>query len=221
MWSTAYGLIALAVVAFVVIYAASHAPSFASVNLADQLYSAKSRLASNLSSLPRTDKPAYFRVYSNVVRIEAANATAYVSGRPVSFPVELPLGYKLYSKEENLLYEIYLDVESCRPVSLQGGGAAVLYVVELRHSVDILPWLAVYYAENATEYYQQLYGLYRAWGRPPAVGLDLGAPLSKAEWALVYNATSGSDVLYVAAPPSALYILVVDYPLAIPLACPR
>jgi hypothetical protein len=27
--------------------------------------------------------------------------------------------------------------------------------------------------------------------------------------------------LYVAAPPSAPYILVVDYPLTIPLACPQ
>jgi len=218
MWSTAYGLIALAVVAFVVLYAASHAPSFASVNLADQLYYAKSQLESNLPSLPRTDKPAYFRVYSNIVRIEVANAT-YGNH---SFPVELPLGYRLAAREENLLYEIYLDVESCRPVSLQGGGAAVLYAVELRQSVDVLPWLAVYYADvNAAAYYGQLYSLYRAWGRPPAVGLDLGAPLSKAEWALVYNATSGSDVLYVAAPPSSPYIVVEDYPLAIPLACPR
>jgi hypothetical protein len=218
MWSTAYGLIALAVVAFVVIYAASHAPSFASVNLADQLYSAKSQLASNLSSLPRTDKPAYFTVYHNIVRIEVANATAYGT----SFPAELPLGYKLAAEGNNLLYEIYLDVESCRLIALQGGGAAVLYVVELRQSVDVLPWLAVYYADvNAAAYYGQLYGLYRAWGRPPAVGLDLGAPLSKAEWAIVYNATSGSDVLYVAAPPSSPYIVVEDYPLAIPLACPR
>jgi hypothetical protein len=218
MWSTAYGLIALAVVAFVVLYAASHAPSFASVNLADQLYRAKSQLASNLSSLPRTDKPAYFRVYSNIVRIEVANAT-YGN---YSFPVELPLGYRLAAEGNNLLYEIYLDVETCRPVSLRGGGAAVLYVVELRQSVDVLPWLAVYYADvNAAAYYGQLYGLYRAWGRPPAVGLDLGASLSKAEWALVYNATSGSDVLYVAAPPSSPYIVVEDYPLAIPLACPR
>ena len=218
MWSTAYGLIALAVVAFVVIYAALHAPAFISVNLADQLYSAKSQLASNLSSLPRTDKPAYFTVYHNIVRIEVANVT--YGGH--SFPVELPLGYKLAAEGNNLLYEIYLNVESCKPVSLRGGGAAVLYVVELRQSVDILPWLAVYYADvNATAYYGQLYSLYRAWGRPPAVGLDLGASLSKAEWAIVYNATSGSDVLYVAAPPSAPYIVVEDYPLAIPLACPR
>jgi hypothetical protein len=57
MWSAAYGLIALAVVAFVVLYAAAHAPSFISVNLADQLYRAKKWLADNLSSLPRTDNP--------------------------------------------------------------------------------------------------------------------------------------------------------------------
>jgi hypothetical protein len=42
----------------------------------------------------------------------------------------------------------------------------------------------------------------------------------KAEWALVHNVTSGTTILYAAAPLSAPYILVQDYPLAIPLACP-
>jgi hypothetical protein len=43
----------------------------------------------------------------------------------------------------------------------------------------------------------------------------------KAEWALVHNATSGTTMLYAAAPAAALYVLLVDYPLAIPLACPQ
>jgi len=228
MWSAAYGLIALAVVAFVVHYAALHTPSVASVNLADQLYHAKKWLADNLPSLPRTDRRVHFAVGNNIVKVRVANVAA--SGR--TFPIQLPIGYKLVKSGNNLLYELYLNVTSCKPIALQGGAAATLYVVELRHSLSQLPWLEVYAAvpRDAAQYYSWLYSLYTAWGRPPAVGLDprIGADadaglveLVKAEWALVYNATSGVTTLYVSAPPPAPYILVVDYPLAIPLACPH
>jgi len=229
MWSAAYGLIALAVVAFVVHYAALHTPSVASVNLADQLYNAKRQLAGSLPSLPRTDNPAHFAVSSgNIVKVTVANVTA--SGR--TFPVQLPVGYKLSSREDKLLYELYLNVTSCRPAALQGGAAATLYVVELRHSLDQLPWLEVYAAvpRDPSQYYSWLYNYYAAWGRPPAAGLDprMGADADaglvdyvKAEWALVYDEASDLSILYAAAPPSALYILVADYPLTIPLACPR
>jgi len=228
MWSAAYGLIALAVVAFVVHYAALHTPGVASVNLADQLYHAKKWLADSLPSLPRTDRKIHFVVSTNIVKVTVANVA--VSGG--TFPVQLPTGYKLVKSDSNLLYELYLNVTSCRPAALQGGAAATLYAVELRHSLDQLPWLEVYAAvpRDSSQYYSWLYNYYTAWGRPPAAGLDprVGADADaglvdyvKAEWALVYNATSGATTLYAAAPPSALYVLVVDYPLTIPLACPR
>jgi hypothetical protein len=228
MWSAAYGLIALAVMAFVVLYAAAHAPSFKTVNLADQLYNAKKRLADGLTSLPRTDSPADFASSANVVRVRTVNAAA--SGR--TFPIQLPISYKLSARESNLLYQVYLNVISCRPIALQGGAAATLYVVELRHSLSQLPWLEVYAAvpRDSARYYSWLHNLYAAWGRPPAAGLDprVGADADaelvdyvKAEWALVYDAANGATTLYVAAPPSAPYVLVVDYPLTIPLACPR
>jgi len=225
MWSAAYGLIALAVVAFVVHYAALHTPSVAPVNLADQLYNAKKWLADNLSSLPRTDRRVHFAVGNNIVKVMVVNVAA--SGR--AFPVQLPIGYKLVKSGNNLLYELYLNVTSCKPITLHGGAAATLYEVELKHSLSQLPWLEVYAAvpRDAAQYYSWLYSLYTAWGRPPAVGLDprVGADVGlvdyvKAEWALVYNATSGVTALYVSAPLSAPYVLVVDYPLAIPLACP-
>jgi hypothetical protein len=225
MWSAAYGLIALAVVAFVVLYAAAHAPSFKTVNLADQLYNAKKRLADSLSSLLRTDSPADFAANVNVVRVKVVNVT--VSG--TTFPVQFPISYKLSAREDNLLYELYLNVISCRNATLQGGTAVMLYVVELRHSITQLPWLEVYAAvpQDPSQYYSWLYNLYTTSGRPPAVGLDPRAgadaglvELAKAEWALVYDETSDISVLYVAALSSAPYILVVDYPLAIPLACP-
>jgi len=231
MWSLAYGLIALAVVAFVVLYAAAHTPSVVSVNLADQLYSAKGWLASNLPSFPKVELTSRFRTSVNVVRVVRISVTAYDyrTRQWVVFPVHLPVGYRLEREGSNVVYQIYLNVTRCRYTALQGGTAAVLYEVELRHSLDQLPWLEVYAAvpHNLTQYYSWLYNLYTAWGRPPAVGLDprVGADvglveLVKAEWALVYNATSGTAKLYVAAPATALYILVVDYPLAIPLACP-
>jgi hypothetical protein len=228
MWSAAYGLIALAVVAFVALYATMHTPSVASVNLADQLYHAKKWLADNLTLFPRTDRKIHFVVSTNIVKVTVVNVTA--SGR--TFPVQLPTGYKLAKSGGNLLYELYLNVTSCKPTALQGGAGATLYVVELRHSLSHLPWLEVYAAvpRDPSQYYSWLYSYYTAWGRPPAVGLDprVGADVDagfvdyvKAEWAAVYNATSGVTTLYVAAPPPAPYILVVDYPLAVPLACPQ
>ncbi|MCC6036423.1 MAG: hypothetical protein LM559_05145, partial [Pyrobaculum sp.] len=98
------------------------------------------------------------------------------------------------------------------------------------HSLDQLPWLDVYAAvpHNLTQYYNGLYSFYTAWRRPPAVGLTLrvGADeefveLVKAEWAAVYNATSDTTKLYAAAPAAALYVLLVDYPLKLPLTCPE
>jgi hypothetical protein len=228
MWSVAYGLIALAVVAFVVLYAAAHVPNFKTVNLADQLYNAKKRLANDLPSFLRTDSPTDFATNVNVVRVRTVNVAA--SGG--AFPVQLPISYKLSARGDNLLYQVYLNVISCRSASLQGGAAVMLYVVELRHSLGQLPWLEVYAAvpRDATQYYSWLHSYYTAGGLPPAVGLDprVGADADaglvdyvKAEWALVYDAASDMTILYAAAPPSAPYILVKDFPLAIPLACPQ
>jgi len=234
MWSLAYGLIALAVVAFVVLYAAAHTPSVVSVNLADQLYGAKGWLAGNLPSFPKVELTSRFRVFVNVVRVARANATAYDyrARQWVTFPVYLPVGYRLERAGENVVYQIYLNVTRCRYVALPRGEPAMLYEIELRHSLDPLPWLDVYAAvpRNITQYYSWLYGYYTAWRRPPAVGLtptvgadaDVGfVELVKAEHVLVYNATSDTAKLYVAAPAAALYVLIVDYPLKLPLTCPE
>jgi len=232
MWSLAYGLMALAVVAFVVLYAVVHAPNFKTVNLADQLYGAKKWIAEYLPSFPRVDVASRFRIFVNVVRVVRANATAYdyVARQWVVFPVYLPVGYRLERAGENVVYQIYLNVTRCRNATLSRGEPAVLYEIELRHSLDPLPWLDVYAAvpRNVTQYYSWLYGYYTAWRRPPVVGLSsrLGADeafmeLVKAEHVLVYNATSDTAKLYVAAPAAALYVLLVDYPLKLPLTCPE
>jgi len=234
MWSLAYGLIALAVVAFVVLYAAAHAPSIKTMNLADQLYGAKGWLAGNLPSFPKVEVKSRFSVFVNVVRVVKANATAYDyrTRQWVTFPVYLPVGYRLERAGENVVYQIYINVTRCRNTALPRGEPAMLYEIELRHSLDQLPWLEVYAAvpHNLTQYYNDLYSLYTAWRRPPAVGLtprveadvDVGlVELVKAEWASVYNATSDTTKLYAAAPAAALYVLLVDYPLKLPLTCPE
>ncbi len=232
MWSLAYGLIALAVVAFVALYAAAHAPNFTTVNLADQLYGAKKWLAEYLPSFPRVELTSRFRVFVNVVRVAKANATAYDyrTRQWVVFPVYMPVGYRLERVGENVVYQIYLNVTRCRYTALPRGEPAMLYEIELKHSLDQLPWLDVYAAvpHNLTQYYSWLYGYYAAWRRPPAVGLTprVGADVGlvdyvKAEWAAVYNATSDTTKLYVAAPAAALYVLVADYPLKLPLTCPE
>jgi hypothetical protein len=232
MWSLAYGLIALAVVAFVVLYAAAHAPNFTTVNLADQLYGAKKWIAEYLPSFPRVDVTSRFRIFVNVVRVVRANATAYDydTRQWSTFPVYLPVGYRLERAGENVVYQIYLNVTRCINATLPRGEPAVLYEVELKHSLDQLPWLDVYAAvpHNLTQYYSWLHSYYTAWRRPPAVGLTprVGADeafmeLVKAEHILVYNATSDTAKLYVAAPAAALYVLLVDYPLKLPLTCPE
>jgi hypothetical protein len=232
MWSLAYGLIAFAVVAFVVLYAAAHAPSFKTVNLADQLYGAKGWLASNLPSFPRVELTSRFRVFVNVVRVVKANATAYDyrTRQWTTFPIHLPVGYRLERAGENVIYQIYLNVTRCRYTALPRGEPAVLYEIELKHSLDPLPWLDVYAAvpHNLTQYYNSLYSYYTAWRKPLAIGLDprVGADVGlvdyvKAEWVAVYNATGGVTMLYVAAPAAALYVLLVDYPLKLPLTCPE
>jgi len=225
MWSAAYGLVALAVVAFVVLYAAAHAPSFAAVNLADQVYDAKKWLAQHLPSVFKVYERERFHGHTNVAWVQRVWATAH--GR--QFPVLLPLGYRLERARGDVIYQIHLEA-SCRYVALPRGEPVVLYEVKLMHSLDQLPWLSVYAAvpRNLTQYYNWLYEQYAAQYRPPAVGLDpvVGADVdaglvewTKVEWALVYDAAYGTAKLYAAAPPSAPYIVVEDYPLKIPLAC--
>ena len=232
MWSLAYGLIALAIVVFVVLYAAAHAPNFTTVNLADQLYGAKKWIVEYLPSFPRVDVTSRFRIFVNVVRVVRANATAYDydTRQWTTFPVYLPVGYRLERAGENVIYQVYLNVTRCRYTALPRGEPAMLYEIELRHSLDQLPWLDVYAAvpHNLTQYYSWLHSYYTAWRRPPAVGLTprVGADeafmeLVKAEHILVYNATSDTAKLYVAAPAAALYVLLVDYPLKLPLTCPE
>jgi hypothetical protein len=226
MWSAAYGLVALAVVAFVVLYAAAHAPSFAAVNLADQVYDAKKWLAQHLPSVFKVYERERFHGHTNVAWVQRVWATAH--GR--QFPVLLPLGYRLERARGDVIYQIHLEA-SCRYVALPRGEPVVLYEVKLMHSLDQLPWLSVYAAvpRNLTQYYNWLYEQYAAQYRPPAVGLDpvVGADVdaglvewTKVEWALVYDAAYGTAKLYAAAPPSAPYIVVEDYPLTVPLACP-
>jgi hypothetical protein len=132
------------------------------------------------------DSTSRFRVFVNVVKVAKANATAYDyrTRQWVTFPMYLPVGYRLERAGENVVYQIYLNVTRCRNATLPRGEPAVLYEIELRHSLDQLPWLEVYAAvpHNITQYYSWLYGYYTAWRRPPAVGLTPSVGADEGLW---------------------------------------
>ncbi|MEM0462885.1 hypothetical protein [Pyrobaculum sp.] len=235
MWSFAYGLIALALASFVVMYAALHTPSFASVNIADQLYNAKRALYAGKPWLV-TDNLTAFNEGVNVTYVVKTYKPAVDSQLGVVyFPLFLPYAYKGEKREANLKYAVFLGIKDCRRVAASAGGAAVLYVVEAAFP-QLMPWLEVYalVPHNLTVMLQYYYGLYKSRGEPPVFLLGdpyyglryYGYPefafvgLAKAEWALV-RGPDGTYTLYVLAPPDAVGIYVVDYPLALPLSCWR
>ena len=233
MWSFTYGLVALALAAFVLTYAALHVPAFASVNIADQLYGAKRVLYAYRPWLV-TDNLTIFNEGINVTYVVKTYKPA-VDDRlgVVYFPIYLPYAYKGEKREANLKYAIFLGVEDCRRVTTAAGGRAVLYAVRLAHP-QLMPWLEVYalIPENVTGMLQYYYDLYKRRGEVHVFLLDdpyyglryYGYPefafvrLEKAEWALVKR-PDGGYTLYVLAPTEAVGIYVVDYPLALPLSC--
>ncbi|AFA38637.1 hypothetical protein Pogu_0610 [Pyrobaculum oguniense TE7] len=233
MWSVAYGLIALALASFVVMYAALHTPSFASVNIADQLYGAKRALYAGKPWLV-TDNLTAFNEGVNAAYVVKTYKPAVDSQLGVVyFPLYLPYAYKGEKAERNLKYAVYLGLRECRPAASSSGEPRVLYVVDVALP-QLMPWLEVYalVPRNLTEMLQYYYGLYKALGKPPVILLDdpyygrryEGLPefyyveLAKAEWALVRR-PDGAYTLYVSAPVEAVGIYVVDYPLALPLSC--
>ena len=242
MWSTAYGLIALAVVAFVVLYVAVHTPVFAPTRFADQLYDAKRVLYVHRPWMV-TDNATIFNEYVNVTYVVLTYETVRdpTTGQWVSFPLYLPYAYKGEKREADLVYSIYLAIEACRNVTAEGGQPATLYVVKLAHP-QLMPWLDVYalVPYNLTEMLLYYYFASKPQSLnspppPPKIPVFLlddpyyGSRyltghefrfvyLVKTEWALVRD-PDGSYTLYVLAPPDAVGIYVVDYPLALPLSC--
>ncbi|ACB40141.1 hypothetical protein [Pyrobaculum neutrophilum] len=212
MWSTAYGVIAAALVAFALLYAASHTPYIAGVNTADQLYFAKASIGAR--GFNYTQDEEVFQKGSNVARALVVNITTS-SGL---FPAALPLGYKAEGRGGPILYQIYVNLIFCKRAPLPSGGSAYLYAIELRHSVDVLPWIEVEAPVGLDlGFYRQLWLKQK---RPPVLGVP---PPPNATYvlvpkALVYNATGDVATLYVEAPSPLIYI--VDYPLKLPIACP-
>jgi hypothetical protein len=213
MWSAAYGLIAVAVVAFAILYAVAHTPSLTPANAADEVYRVKLQMKQSLPGLTRVERPE--DLADNTIYV----ARAWRGAGNASFPVHVPLAYVLGGG-----YKIAASVLECRDWILPSGEPAVLYKVALYHHV-VMPWLEVHAAipANETDFYLKLYEAYRKSGKPPLLGVDqAGSGLMhvRAEHALVYNASSGLYTLYVIAPRRAAYIVIVDYPLELPLSCP-
>ncbi len=114
MWSMAYGVIALALLAFVTLYAALHTPHFTSVNLASELYIIKSTLNNTLDKFALTNK----------------------NGAPV--------GYVLHREGRFLTYDLHIYVNRCTYAVAPSGEPSVLYEITLRHSLHIMPWVETY-----------------------------------------------------------------------------
>ena len=231
MWALAYGLIALAVVAFVVMYAAYHTPYINLVNLADQLYYAKASFR-DPSALPKTANASEFNVLSTsvlvkVVKIPVRNSS---TGVLVEVPVAAPVAYKLSAVARNVRYQLYAELLSCKNATPARGKPGVLYEIRLMHSIDILPWLETYALIPVNASWSQYY-LYMGMApnrtlSPSALPLlgepkliELGyAKLVKTERALVLGQDAAAK-LYVWAPPEAIAVYLVDYPAKLVFVC--
>jgi len=213
MWSTAFGLVALAVVLFVATYAALHTPTLATVNIADQLYAAKTALNRLDAFDAYANYSAFQNATPNAVLVKDVVVCPPGLGKPLA--VAVPAGYKLSSEGRNVRYQLYVHLASCRNVTTPWDEPAVLYEVELLHSLDFLPWLDVVAVpvENLTQYLLSIN--YNA----PLLGQLTAYPAAKAQWAMVYD--GNVTKLYIAAPLSTPLIYIVDYPLRLPLACPE
>lgn len=234
MWSLAFGVIALAVVAFVVAYAALHAPAFTSVGLVDQLYSAKLKAFAAVKAGARTNDTSVFNASIDVVyyRVVDINGTS----------IALPYAYRASGVGKNVRYEVLAGVSAHKRMAVRGGEPVVVVELTLAHFIE-MPWLEVYaLAPTNRSALLQHYGqLYRRTGRPPLLvvdGPDFQSARTadvgwryfrqeRAEWALV-RAPDGSYRMYVAIPEECYIfeedgvrtyaVYVVDYPLGLPLA---
>ncbi|MEZ0320000.1 MAG: hypothetical protein ABWK05_08440 [Pyrobaculum sp.] len=204
MWALAYGLIALAVVAFVVMYAAYHTPLLHSVNLAEQLYQAKSAFR-DPSALHKTANVSEFNivptgVFVKVVKVPIRNPP---TGVVEEVPVDVPLAYKVSAEVRNVRYQVYAELLSCRNATTARGEPGVLYEIKLLHSIDALPWLEAHAlvptnASGIYEYYLKMWIRHNRtdlpqalplWGDPSLVKLGYAA-LVKAEKAAVFGPTT-------------------------------
>jgi len=211
MWSTAFGLVALTVVLFVATYAALHTPTLATVNIADQLYAAKTAL----NRLDAFNAYVNYSAFQNAVPNALLVEDVAVCPMGKSLAVAVPVGYKLSGEGRNVRYQLYVRLASCRNTTTPWGEPAIFYEVELRHSLDFLPWLDVVAVpvENLTQYLLPIN--YSA----PLLGQPVTYLAVKAQWAMVYD--GNVTKLYIAAPLSTPLIYIVDYPLRLPLACPE
>lgn len=217
MWSLAYGLIALAVVAFAVMYASLHFTKPASINLAEDLYNAKRKAL----DVFYTDSLAVFRRNSGVAYYVRVNVTAYdpATKKYVEFPLGMPVAYKLAGSSQYFNYALFLNA-TCRLSAAKAyGEPAVLYEVEVYYPLDPAPWLEVYAVvpkyDNWTSY------LKGAVLTTDLVDWNFGSLFDavKAEWAFINNGTRA--VLYALVPKAAVGVLVVDYPAKAFITCGR
>lgn len=212
MWSVTYGLIALALVAFVLMYAALHVPYAAGENYADQLYYAKKAHLKEVMSL------IALALVENSVYVKVVNVSNFIP----PYPVKVQLGYNLWGRGRggDVLFHMYVVVRGCRQAVSASGRPSLLLEADMRH-IAVMPWLEVYAVVPSNELWSRLYLDWLRSGAPPSV---LSYPelleRTKAEWALV-RLPNGEYKLYALLPAEALGAAVVDYPAEAVLTCPE
>jgi hypothetical protein len=221
MWSTAYGLIALALVAAVVLYTALHTTQMKSLDVADDLYAAKRGamdyfFTDSLNVYKRNAEVSYYVL----VNLTTTNGTVFTVGVPVA--------YKLQGEARYYIYTAVFNVTRCTLYAAKAyGEPGVLYEIDVKYPLNPAPWFEVYavapVAWNWTDYLYQTYRQSRpilsavdGWNTVNVANSWLFA-LDKTEWAYVTNGTYSR--LYVLTTRSAVGVVVVDYPTTVFLGC--
>lgn len=204
-----FGLIALAVVAFAVVYVALHTPQLITLNIAEEWYYAKLKAAWGAKSLETSNLTVF-----NSAR---TNATYYVVVNGIGYPVAVKAEGAINGTTK-VVYSVYLYLSNCTYVYTATGERARLYIIAMRHP-QIMPWLDVYTLYPGPGFWQYFKGRVIGYDDPLYPRGFKYLVAEKAEWALV-RAPDGSYALYVLAPPNATAVYVVDYPAGFVFACP-
>ncbi|MEM5826476.1 MAG: hypothetical protein QXT46_00520 [Pyrobaculum sp.] len=205
MWSLAFGVVSVIIVAWAVLYASLHTPSVYTIDVAERLYKAKWELEDVVQT---PDSVVFnFTLFKNRVNVVWAQWVNFTLPNGSSLTLAAPRGARLSSLVKNVLYQVEAYVEKCIPGAFPSGEPATIYIVKFRHSIDPLAWVETY----AVLYNNETIRRYFLFTK--------GDHLLKVERFMVYNTTSKTTTIYIIAPRDALGVYLVDYPLWIPLSC--
>lgn len=186
MWSLGFALVAAALVSFVILYSYAHTVPWTPLRTAESLYWAKRAVNYTVTS----DLHVYLNSSNVALLAEVGNYT-------------VPVAYKVLSRADGIAYAVRMEVRDCWKAVDRSGMPVKVYVVELEHSIDPLPWFEVY----------------AVWLRAGGGWLD-PAERRRAAYAIVHVLGSSTSTMYVVVPGDSWGFEVVDYPARFVLGFP-